>query len=95
MLGDKRTDYSYSDRSPPLELVRHVRNGLAHGNSFDIRGDATDRIPAHNRDAQVKSEKGTMFDVVKSDNGKPVLFDFMLAGDVLDLLQSVEIVLRH
>jgi hypothetical protein len=95
MLGNKLTEYSYFDRLPLLELVRHVRNGLAHGNSFDIRGDTIDRIHAHNRNAQVKSEKGTVFEVVKSDNDKPVLLDFMLAGDALDLLQSVAIAFRQ
>jgi hypothetical protein len=47
------------------------------------------RHPAHNRDAMIFRPLGTIFEVTKNTTGR-VLFDFMLAGDVIDLLQSVE-----
>src|SRR5688572_5831171 len=35
-VGDVLQQNAYFDRAPELELVRHVRNGIAHGNRFRI-----------------------------------------------------------
>jgi hypothetical protein len=87
-VGDALEDNSYFDRAPELELVRHLRNGIAHGNRFDIRHpDKLTKYPAHNRDAAFRTN--TIFEITPALNGRPVLFDFMGAGDVLDLLSSV------
>jgi predicted membrane protein len=47
---------------------------------------------AHNRNAVVRSPLGTVFEITPS-LCCPVLFDFMGAADVIDLLQSTEILL--
>jgi hypothetical protein len=36
-VGDALAQHDYLNRVPLLELVRHIRNGVAHGNRFDIR----------------------------------------------------------
>lgn len=90
-VGDALTELSYLDHTPELELLYHLRNGIAHGNKFNFteRGLARlQKYPAHNKKARVKS---TEFEIVEKLQGKPVLFDFMGPGDILDLLQSIEI----
>lgn len=94
ILGDALQQHGYFDRNPTLELVRHLRNGLAHGNRFEIRGGGLERFPARNRDAPVRSYLGTVFEITSGIAGQPVLFEFMLPGDVLDLLQSVDVMMR-
>jgi hypothetical protein len=94
-LGDELSPHHYFDRAPVLELVYHLRNGVAHGNRFNITNKGRDRLaryPAHNRSATVKSPAGVVYEITPSPSG-PLLFDFMGPADVIDLLQSVEIYL--
>ena len=91
-MGDVLAQNGYFDRAPELELLRHLRNGVAHGNRFRIDDAAKlQKWPAHNRDAfTTKVNKGSqVFEVTENLDGQTVLFDFMAAGDVLCLLQSV------
>jgi hypothetical protein len=89
-LGDALTQNQYFDRAPELELVRHLRNGIAHGNRFRIDDpEKLRKFPAHNRYAWIRSDKKTVFEITDSLQGQPVLFDYIAAGDVLDLLLSV------
>lgn len=89
-LGDVLAQHRYFDRAPELELLRHLRNGIAHGNRFRIDNPANlAKYPAHNREAWVKSDSKAVFEITPGLQGKSVLFDFMGAGDVLDLLMSV------
>ena len=93
-VGDALSRQDYFDRAPELELVRHLRNGIAHGNRFDIRHpDKLAEFPAHNRVAWVKSDKQTIFEITPGLHGQPVLFDYLGAGDVLDVLLSIGIYL--
>ena len=83
-VGDALKDDNYFDHAPELELVYHLRNGVAHGNRFEFTVSGRKRLaehPAHNRDAA--------FEITLALDGKRVLFDFIEAGDVLDLLLSV------
>jgi hypothetical protein len=92
-LGDALKKHDYFGHAPELELVRHLRNGIAHGNCFDIRfPEELKQFPAHNRDAWFKH---TIFEITPELDGQPVLFDFMEAGDVLDLLSSVGLYLKQ
>ena len=85
-VGDALEHHNYFDHAPELELVYHLRNGIAHGNRFDIRNlQRLTKYPAHNRACY----KNTIFEITPALNGLPVLFDFMDAGDVLDLLFSI------
>jgi hypothetical protein len=87
-VGDALDKRNYLNRVPLLELVRHLRNGVAHGNAFDIRNpDSVKKFPAHNRRALVKTAE---FEITVALDGRPVLFDFMGAADVLDVLISTE-----
>jgi hypothetical protein len=91
-LGDELTNHGYFDQAPILELVYHLRNGIAHGNRFRIDRRGNERLAkysAHNRHAAVKSPLGTLYEIVPGLTGQ-VLFDFIGAADVIDLLQSVE-----
>ena len=89
-LGDTLAQHQYFDRAPELELVRHLRNGIAHGNRFRIDNPANlAKFPAHNREAWVKSDTKAVFEITTAVQGQSVLFDYMGAGDVLDVLMSV------
>ena len=89
-LGDALKDHDYFGHTPLFELVRYLRNGIAHGNHFDIRyPDELEKWPAHNRNADYRGPNSALFEITPTLNGKLVLFDFMGAGDVLDLLHSV------
>jgi len=88
-LGDVLAQNQYFDRAPELELIRHLRNGIAHGNRFRIdKPENLTRFPAHNRDAWVKSDTKAVFEITKNLQDQPVLFEYMEAGDVLDVLLS-------
>ncbi|MFJ2987569.1 hypothetical protein ACIPF8_06865 [Collimonas sp. NPDC087041] len=97
ILGDELSKHKYFDRAPILELVYHLRNGVAHGNRFNITDKGRERLsryPAHNRNAAATSPLGTVFEITPNLCGA-VLFDFMGAADVIDLLQSVEVYLSR
>lgn len=84
--GDLLTKHQYFDHGPELELLYHLRNGIAHGNMFNLTAIGLRRLaryPAYNR---VLDGRGEVFRVTPSLNGQPVLFDFMAAADVADLL---------
>jgi hypothetical protein len=92
-VGDELLAHGYFDRAPALELVYHVRNGVAHGNRFNMTKRGRDRLaqyPAHNRSAAVRSPTGVVYEITAALSG-PLLFDFMGPADVIDLLQSVEV----
>jgi hypothetical protein len=85
-VGDALKANDYFDHAPELELIYHLRNGIAHGNRFDIRNPKRlAKYPAHNRACHLYA----IFEITPALNGQSVLFDFMEAGDVLDLLFSV------
>lgn len=87
-LGDRLAAGGYFDRAPVLEMVRHLRNGVAHGNRFSIRNaDELKSWPAHTRDAACRGD--AVFEITEALDGSQVLFEFMGVGDVLDLLVSV------
>jgi hypothetical protein len=88
-LGDALMAHGHFDHAPELELVRHLRNGIAHGNRFNILKPGSAQLtkwPAHNRLANVKSSQ---FEVTPALNGQEVLWAFMERGDVLNLIQTV------
>jgi len=90
-LGDELEKYDYFDQAPSLELVYHLRNGVAHGNRFNFTRAGQRRLAnheAHNRSAVAKSPLGTVYEITPDLTGQ-VLFDFIGAADVIDLLQSV------
>lgn len=92
-LGDALSAHGYFDRAPLLELVYHLRNGVAHGNRFRINDSGRRRLKnhaAHNRNAAVKSLTGAIFEIIPDLSG-PILFEYMGPADVIDLIQSVEI----
>jgi len=90
-LGDALSKNEYFDRRPELEMVYHLRNGIAHGNRFHFLMSGLKRLikhPAHNRTASAHVPNAE-FEITPDLAGKQVLFDFMGPGDVLDLLQSI------
>jgi hypothetical protein len=87
------------NRAPILELIYHLRNGVAHGNKFSFkvgrRMPGLDRLityPANNEQARLKT---AVFHIRPDSEGKRVLFDFMGAADVLYLLMSIGSYLTH
>ena len=93
-VGDALSKLLYFDHAPELEMIYHLRNGVAHGNVFNLTRDGLARLkkyPTHNKLAWIKG--AWEYEVVAALHGQPVLFDFMEAGDVLDLLRSVGVYL--
>jgi len=73
-LGDTLNEHRYFDRAPVLELVYHLRNGIAHGNRFKFTTTGLKRLkkyPAHNRDAWFSK---MIFEIAPALNGQVVLF---------------------
>lgn len=96
-LGDELTRASYFDRRPDLEFIRHLRNGVAHGNKFHFCN-GEPRRPAHfTGPDQRLMPNGTItppgqrrtFEITFALQGKTVLFDFLGPGDICDLLLFV------
>jgi hypothetical protein len=93
-LADALERERYFDRAPHLELVRHLRNGVSHGNRFRIdRPNNLSKYPAHNFLASVRSPAGTSFEITVAIQGNTVMFDFMGPADFIDLFMSVEVYL--
>ncbi|SME98225.1 hypothetical protein [Pseudogulbenkiania subflava] len=89
-VGDALAQHQYFDRAPELELLRHLRNGIAHGNRFRIDNPSSlTKFPAHNRLAWIRSDLKSDFEIEPALNGTEVLFSFMEPGDILDLLMSI------
>ena len=95
-IGDALALHNYFDRAPELELVRHLRNGIAHGNVFRIDNPISlSKYPAHNKLAWVRSDLKTDFTIEPALHGKTVLFDFIGPGDVIDLFMSLSLYLTR
>jgi hypothetical protein len=96
-VGDALKRNDYFDRAPERELVHHLRNGIAHGNRFNILNpDELKKFPAHNRDVRPKRPTSTMiFEITPALHGQRVLFDFLKPGDVIELLAYVSVYLKR
>ncbi len=95
-LGDALEREGYFDHAPEIEMIYHLRNGVAHGNRFNITARGRERLadyPAHTRQAAIRGDHPHSFEITTSLNGRSVLFDYMDAADVLDLFKSVAIYL--
>ncbi len=76
-LGDALSAQHYFDRAPELELVYHLRNGVAHGNRFTFTKSGLIRLskyPAHNRLSFPLSP--APLEVTPALAGREVLFGF-------------------
>jgi len=82
-IGHNLTENSYFDKAPVLEFFRHIRNGISHGNTFNLKAAEPRRL------ARFRS-----FEITKSCNGQCVLFEYIKIGDVMDLLDKVKVYLR-
>ena len=94
-IGDALSETRYFDHAPELELIYHLRNGVAHGNRFHFTDFGKKRLadhPAHNRFTPFRTDT-TKFEITTALEGQPVLFDFMGPADVLDLLGAVGVYL--
>lgn len=81
-LGDALKHNGYFDHHPELEMIKHMRNAVGHGNKFDIRNpEALTRYPAHtHRD----TPDGTLrLELTEALHGTPFMFDFMEEYEVV------------
>ena len=78
-LGDDLAQHDYFDRAPELELVRHLRNGIAHGNRIEIRNPTSlERHPAHTGIMLGQNIFNPEFIEIRPElHDTPVLFDFI------------------
>ena len=94
-IGDALERRTYFDHAPELELIYHLRNGVAHGNRFLFDKKARARLhehPAHNKLTPFRTDT-TKFEIVEGMHRQPVLFDFMGPADILDVLSAVGVYL--
>lgn len=84
--GDALEKRHYFNHGPELELIYHLRNGIAHGNIFNMTANGLKRLAKYPAYVRVLDRRGEVFRISPSQNGQPVLFDFMAAADVIDLL---------
>ncbi|MGO9781002.1 MAG: hypothetical protein ACLPQY_14720 [Streptosporangiaceae bacterium] len=97
ILGDELAKESYFGRGPDLEFVRHLRNGVAHGNQFNLLNGEPRRPTHFTGPDQRGMPDGTItapgqdntFEITSGLHGQKVLFDFMGPGDVTDFLMFV------
>ena len=90
---DKTTPI-FLDHAPQLEMLRHLKNGVAHGNkfTFTVNGDARGhrrlaKYRAHNHLARVSTRQ---LEVLGSLEAQTVLFGFVQPTDVIELHKSIE-----
>lgn len=88
--GDELEQFDYfGSKYPSLEMIYHLRNGVAHGNKFNITGSGEKylaKCPAHTRDSVARGS--VVYEITPNLNGLTVLFDFMGVADIVDVLQS-------
>lgn len=84
VLGNDLSKQDYFDRNSLLEFFRHIRNGLSHGNQFHFTS-SEPRRPA----------QFGIFTIDRTLQGRNILFQYMSAGDVLDLFDAVAEHLRQ
>ncbi|AHK36010.1 hypothetical protein Pd630_LPD16051 (plasmid) [Rhodococcus opacus PD630] len=85
-VADELEQHNYFDKAPILAFLRHVRNGLAHGNRFDLR-------PGNWMQVEAKYGK---LQITEKLNGERVLGSggFLKRGDALALLDDIAAHLR-
>ena len=90
-LGDTLAHHDYFDRAPVLEMVRHLRNAVAHGNRFEIHDPSRlAKYPAHTRDASPNPRpNGPPFEITAALHDRPFLFEYMIDLEVVTLFQAV------
>jgi hypothetical protein len=93
-IGDALGENGYFGHAPEAELIRHLRNGIAHKNRFSFQSKVIDqssgllKFPAHNRRySKALSMREYTIDVHLE--GSPVLFDFGGPGVLLDILTAL------
>ena len=82
-IGYELNQNRYFDKTPELEFFRHLRNGVSHGNKFNLLNGEPKR-PA----------KFNAFEITPALHGQPVLFEFISMGDLFDLFDCIKFHLR-
>ncbi len=83
-LGDALGAHHYFDRAPILEMVRHLRNAVAHGNRFDLR--STKQLAVYPAHTPRPSATGHGWEITPELDGSEFMFEFMQPGDVVSVL---------
>jgi hypothetical protein len=82
-IGHELSLNHYFDQTPELELFRHLRNGISHGNTFNLLNGEPRRLARFNT-----------FEITPALHGQPVLFEFISTGDLFDLFDQIKSHLR-
>ena len=88
--GDLLARHYYFSRHPMLEMIRHLRNAVAHGNVFRIDSKAKlHDFPANNQGAKFRGwDKTSSFEITPDLHGRKFMFEYMAPGDILDIIAS-------
>ncbi|MGE3692112.1 MAG: hypothetical protein AB7F98_12115 [Novosphingobium sp.] len=88
-IGDQLSRYNYFDRHPNLELVRHLRNAVAHGERITIdKPQVLSRFPAH-------LTAGLCHWEITPALHDQSLYSFVSAGDICSIIQAIGIFLHN
>src|ERR1700727_4202 len=91
-LGDALAQNNYFDRAPELEMIRHLRNAVGHGNRFRIDDPAKlAKFPAdtRNADPQPGAARQGYLEITPAVHGQRCLFTFVDACELLVLFDAV------
>jgi hypothetical protein len=72
-------EFGYYNTSPEFEFLRHIRNAMGHGYKFNFKYGEPKRPASFN---------GIVIE--QSLNGRSVLDEFILPGDILDLINYIK-----
>lgn len=92
--ADALSAHNYFNRPPLLEMIYHLRNGIAHGNKFTFTPKCVARLkdhPANTFSIDGSRSPDTDFNIDVSLSGTGVLFDYLGPGDVIAILQHASV----
>jgi hypothetical protein len=88
IIGDQLRSHDYFDKSPGMELIRHLRNAVAHNNRFDIK--APDELitrPAHSIESRGYKPE-SFYEITPDLHNTVLMWEYMKPGDILDVILS-------
>jgi hypothetical protein len=96
-VGDELANHKYFDHAPELELVYHLRNGVAHGNVFTFTRHGLERLAKHPANNEFSWGRGdaTVLSITPGLKGKSVVPDFLGPGDAIEILTSAGLYLHR
>lgn len=78
-VGTVFAEHDYFDQTPELEFLRHLHQGVLHGNSFYLADGEPKRLA-----------KFGDFEITADLHGQTIFFEFLMPGDIFDLFDNLK-----